>query len=86
MAPTPPPSEPVWPIPKLSLRVEDLAHPGVAIFLDSVNPLAAIRDAIIASFAWLYTVETAPRKFACLRHSSIRDTELMSPKAYNLLS
>ncbi|RDB28466.1 hypothetical protein Hypma_016036 [Hypsizygus marmoreus] len=61
MAPIPTPSpEPTWPIPRLDLRIDDLAHPGVAVFLDAVNPLTALRDAVTASFKWLYTQETVP--------------------------
>ncbi|KAG5652921.1 hypothetical protein H0H81_003064 [Sphagnurus paluster] len=59
MAPIPPPSE--WPIPKFSLRIDDLAHPGATIFLHAVDPLAALRDAVVASFTWLYTLETVPK-------------------------
>lgn len=57
MAPTPP-REPSWP--QFDLRIEDLSHPGVSIFLASVQPLAALREAVIASFKWLYTPQTAP--------------------------
>ncbi|KAJ7044986.1 hypothetical protein C8F04DRAFT_1067273 [Mycena alexandri] len=65
MPPTPPPPTPVppteWPYPKLNLRIEDLAHPGAALFLDNVNPLAALRAAVLASFQWLYAKpESAP--------------------------
>lgn len=59
MAPTPP-EEPSWP--QFDLRVEDLAHPGVPIFFEAVQPLAALREAVVASFKWLYTPETAPTK------------------------
>jgi hypothetical protein len=59
MAPTPP-TEPTWP--RFDLRVEDLTHPGVSIFFQSVEPLTALRDAVVASFKWLYTPETAPTK------------------------
>jgi len=66
MAPTPTAPEPTWPIPHLSLRIEDLAHPGTSIFLEAVNPLTALRDAIMASFTWLYTLETAPKNVQTL--------------------
>ncbi|KAJ7201357.1 hypothetical protein GGX14DRAFT_465181 [Mycena pura] len=60
MPPTPPPT-PEWPLPKFNLRVDDLAHPGVALFFDSVDAHAALRDAVLASFKWLYaTPEHAP--------------------------
>ncbi|KAJ7103028.1 hypothetical protein B0H15DRAFT_810656 [Mycena belliarum] len=49
--PTPPPE---WPLPKFTLRVEDLAHPGAALFLAHVEPEAALRAAVLASFQWLY--------------------------------
>ncbi|KAF5385022.1 hypothetical protein D9615_001110 [Tricholomella constricta] len=71
MAPTPVP-EPEWPVPRLSLRIEDLAHPGASIFLEAVNPLKALRAAVIASFTWLYTPATVPKKLAhssCPRHA-----------------
>ncbi|KAJ6623177.1 hypothetical protein B0H10DRAFT_2011549 [Mycena sp. CBHHK59/15] len=55
MPPTPTPSpEPEWPLPKLSIRVEDLTHPGVALFFDAVAPATALRAAVVASFKWLY--------------------------------
>lgn len=61
MAPIPP--EPSWPIPQFNLRIEDLAHPGVPIFLEAVggNPVAALRNAVLSSFQWLYTPQTMPR-------------------------
>lgn len=55
-----PPKDPSWP--QFDLRVEDLAHPGVSIFFEAVQPLAALRNAIIASYKWLYTPDTAPTK------------------------
>ncbi|KAJ7642846.1 plant basic secretory protein [Mycena rosella] len=56
MPPTPPPTPPPteWPLPKLNIRVEDLAHPGAAIFFDTVHPTTALRAAVLASFEWLY--------------------------------
>ncbi|KAG5642169.1 hypothetical protein DXG03_003530 [Asterophora parasitica] len=58
--PAPVPQPDRWPIPRLSLRIENLAHPGASIFLEAVNPLAALREAVIASFTWLFTPETVP--------------------------
>ncbi|KAJ7492118.1 hypothetical protein FB451DRAFT_1336147 [Mycena latifolia] len=56
--PTPPPE---WPLPKLNIRVEDLAHPGATLFFDSVHPTTALRAAVLASFEWLYaTPANAP--------------------------
>lgn len=63
MPPIPVP-EPSWPIPKFALRIDDLNHPGASIFFDAVKPLAALRDATIASFKWLYTPETVPNQSA----------------------
>ncbi|KAJ7146282.1 hypothetical protein C8R44DRAFT_757070 [Mycena epipterygia] len=55
MAPTPPPTpSPEWPLPKLNIRVEDLAHPGAVLFFDHVHPATALRAAVLASFEWLY--------------------------------
>ncbi|KAG6811156.1 hypothetical protein H0H92_008742 [Tricholoma furcatifolium] len=51
---------PSWTVPKLSLRIDNLNHPGASIFLKAVTPLSALRDACIASATWLYTPETAP--------------------------
>ncbi|TFK41986.1 plant basic secretory protein [Crucibulum laeve] len=59
VAPIPPPKP--WPMPKFHLRVEDLGHEGASIFFESVgNPITALQDAVVASFEWLYTRETAP--------------------------
>lgn len=55
-----PPSPHPWPIPKFKLTIEDLDHEGVDIFLTVVQPKVALRDAVMASFKWLYTPETAP--------------------------
>jgi hypothetical protein len=62
MPPTPPP-EPSWPIPQFNVHIEDLAHPGVAVFFGAVghNPLAALRASVLASFQWLYSPQTVPR-------------------------
>ncbi|PPQ79896.1 hypothetical protein CVT25_002952 [Psilocybe cyanescens] len=59
--PPPPPAPKPWPIPKLHLRIDDLDHEGSDIFLSAVNPKVALRAAVLASFEWLYTPETAPR-------------------------
>jgi hypothetical protein len=56
-----PSSQPDWPIPRFSLRIDDLAHPGTAIFLQHIDVLDALREAVIASCHWLYTEETVPR-------------------------
>jgi hypothetical protein len=63
MPPTPPP-EPAWPIPQFNIRIEDLAHPGAAVFLEAVgpNPLPVFQDAALASFKWLYTPASVPRR------------------------
>ncbi|TFK56765.1 plant basic secretory protein, partial [Heliocybe sulcata] len=58
MAPLPPPQ---WPIPKFKLEVEDLGHPGAALFFDAVKPTQALRKAALSVFEWLYTPETVPR-------------------------
>ncbi|KAG6856017.1 hypothetical protein H0H87_008334 [Tephrocybe sp. NHM501043] len=62
MAPIPP----EWPIPKLTLRIDDLTHPGTRIFLAAVTPLSALRDACVASFAALYTPHSVPRNVQTL--------------------
>ncbi|KDR85565.1 hypothetical protein GALMADRAFT_218662 [Galerina marginata CBS 339.88] len=51
---------PPWPVPQIKLRIDDLDHEGVEIFLNAVNPKDVLRRAILASFKWLYTPETAP--------------------------
>ena len=67
MAPIPraPPSSPDadWPIPQLVLRVDDLAHPGAQLLFEHVNPYKALRDAIVATYCWLYTLDTVPRRY-----------------------
>jgi len=60
MAP-PPHHEPGWPIPKLSFRIDNLSHPGSDIFLKSVDPLSAMRSAVVDSLSWLYISQTAPK-------------------------
>jgi len=63
MPPAPSPPCPPWPVPKLHLRIDDLDHEGTDIFLNAVQPKVALREAILASFKWLYTPETAPRTY-----------------------
>ncbi|CAA7268062.1 unnamed protein product [Cyclocybe aegerita] len=50
-----------WPIPKFNLRIEDLDHEGADIFLGAVKPKEALREAVMASFNHLYTLQTVPR-------------------------
>lgn len=66
--PRPPPCDPnaEWPIPKLTIRCDDLAHPGAKLFFQHVNPYEALREAVIAVYCWLYTPETVPRKYVIL--------------------
>ncbi|KAF8913224.1 hypothetical protein CPB84DRAFT_1841612 [Gymnopilus junonius] len=59
-APLPPPSQP-WPLPQLHLRIDDLEHEGCDILLGAINPKTALREAVLASFNWLYTPDTVPR-------------------------
>lgn len=62
MPPPPTPPRPQWPMPKFSLRIEDLSHPGVKLFLQSVDPHKVMVDACTSVFQWLYgTVEVAPK-------------------------
>ena len=71
--PSSPPSSP-WPIPKFKLTIEDLDHEGVDIFLSAVQPKVALREAVIASFKWLYTPETVPTQLVfndLLNHQSV---------------
>jgi hypothetical protein len=64
MPPPPPtPPRPDWPIPTISLRIDDLSHPGIKLFLDNVNPITVMRDSIVAVLQWLYvTTDKAPKK------------------------
>ena len=56
-----------WPLPTLSLRISDLAHPGVAIFFGSVDPPEALKRAVMASFVWLYgSPEASPAQSVTL--------------------
>ncbi|KAL0575240.1 hypothetical protein V5O48_006731 [Marasmius crinis-equi] len=66
--PSPPPREPIqWPIPRIGLKVEDLAHPGVSVFYQHINPLPALEDAVRSSFKWLYdTLDKAPKNVKCI--------------------
>lgn len=57
-----PPRPDEWPIPTFRLRVDDLNHPGAQLFFKNVNANEALKDACIASFVWLYTLESVPRK------------------------
>jgi len=63
-APVVPPKnpEPVpdYKIPKFDLRVEELAHPGAVLFFALIHPTEALTEAVLASYKWLYTPETAP--------------------------
>ena len=58
------PTPPQWPIPKLTLRVDDLTHPGVPVFFDNLNPTNILKDAIVSCFTWLYdnADSTVPHK------------------------
>lgn len=62
--PRPPPADPNadWPIPTLVLRVDDLAHPGAQLLFDNVKPYEALKNAIVAVYCWMYTLESVPRK------------------------
>lgn len=62
--PRPPPADPnaPWPVPTLTIRVDDLAHPGAQLFFSTINPYEALREAVIAVYCWLYTLENVPRK------------------------
>ena len=51
-----------WLIPRLSLRIDELSNPGVAIFLKTIKPLEDMREAVIQVLQCLYTVQTQPRK------------------------
>ena len=64
----PPPSPPVWPIPKFKITIEDLDHEGADIFLKEVQPKVALRESAIASFKHLYTPETAPTQLVFDHH------------------
>ncbi|KAI0095217.1 plant basic secretory protein [Irpex rosettiformis] len=61
--PRPPPCDPNadWPIPKLTIRCDDLAHPGAQLFFQHINPCEALREAVLAVYCWLYTPQTVPR-------------------------
>ncbi|KAF8921791.1 hypothetical protein CPB85DRAFT_1464205 [Mucidula mucida] len=56
--PLPPPSS--WPLPTLSLRIPDLAHPGASAFLSAVNPSDALTSAVLYSFNLLYDTPSNP--------------------------
>jgi len=63
MPPPPPtPPRPDWPIPTISLRIDDLSHPGIKLFFDNVSPITVMRDAVVAVLQWLYvTTDKAPK-------------------------
>lgn len=63
MAPifVPTPESP-WPLPKLSLQIHDLDHPGVEVFLGAVRPVELLKLAVKASHQWLYAADKPPRK------------------------
>ena len=47
--------------PSYNLHIENIDHPGVAVFLSSIpNIRDVLRLATKASFFWLYTPQTAP--------------------------
>ncbi|KAF9486422.1 plant basic secretory protein [Pholiota conissans] len=48
-------------MPKLLIRVDDLAHEGADVFFGAVNAKEALNAAVMASFKWLYTLEDVPR-------------------------
>lgn len=52
-----------WPSPKLHIQLHDLSHPGAELFFANVNPTRIFREAVLASYEWLYTSATVPRKF-----------------------
>lgn len=60
LAPKTPPAPPQWHVPKLKLRVDDLAHAGAAVFFAAVQPAAVLRRAVDASMRWLYPPGKAP--------------------------
>lgn len=61
MAPPPARPCPEWPIPTVSLRIDDLSHPGVKLFLDNVDPTQIMHDSIFTVLQWLYvTTDKAP--------------------------
>ncbi|OCH95691.1 plant basic secretory protein [Obba rivulosa] len=59
--------EPAWPIPKFELCIEDLAHPGARLFLDSGRPESMLRDAVRAVCSWLYTPDSVPHNVQVVR-------------------
>jgi hypothetical protein len=62
------PVPPLWPMPKFKITIEDLDHEGADIFLTAVQPKVALREAAIASFNHLYTLETAPTQLVFDHH------------------
>lgn len=55
-----------WPIPKFKLRIDDLDHDGVSLFLAAIKPKYVLERAVLASFKWLYTLGTAPTGFVLI--------------------
>ncbi|KIY50648.1 plant basic secretory protein, partial [Fistulina hepatica ATCC 64428] len=56
-----PEPEPTWPYPRFDLRVEDISHPGAILFFRNIDDIeSAMREAVTASFKFLYTPETTP--------------------------
>jgi hypothetical protein len=53
-APAPPPPHTEWPKPTLTLRIDDISHPGSGIFLHSLDPSTALRTATISALTHLY--------------------------------
>ncbi|KAG2022717.1 hypothetical protein CC2G_000444 [Coprinopsis cinerea AmutBmut pab1-1] len=61
MAPIPPNPNPSWPLPKFNLTIHDIDHEGVEVFLNAVRPKDVLRQAVLASYQWLYTEECPPQ-------------------------
>ncbi|KAH9937386.1 peptidase of plants and bacteria-domain-containing protein [Fomitopsis serialis] len=49
-----------WLIPNFELRVEDVSHPGAQLFFEHVRPAEALKDAVISTCSWLYTLRDVP--------------------------
>src|SRR5712691_6042655 len=72
----PPPTPPRldWPIPTFSLRIDDLSHPGIKLFLDNVDPIRVMHHATVAVLQWLYTTtDKAPKK--CVNSSGLQASQ-----------
>lgn len=50
-----------WPIPTFRIRVDDVGHQGAQLFFEHVKPYEALKEAVLAVFQWLYTLETVPK-------------------------